>query len=125
MSDRKIVRTAQAEDIDPLATIWYAGWHEAHAHLVPAEPTGLRTLESFRARLEVALPQLRVVGPVGDPAGFCLLKGNALYQLFVSSKARGAGVAATLVADAEDRLAKNGAFPLEVWRYEKRLTTAP
>jgi GNAT superfamily N-acetyltransferase len=151
------VRTAEAEDI------WYAGWHEAHAHLVPAELTGLRTLESFRARLEAALPRVRVVGPSGDPAGFCLLKGNELYQLFVSAKARGSGVAAALVADAEIRLARggaetawlacaigneraarfyekcgwrlagtincqaetsNGVSPLEVWRYEKQLTTA-
>ena len=103
------VRTAEAADLDPLATIWHAGWHEAHAHLVPVELTGLRTLESFRGRLEAALPRVRVVGPLGDPAGFCLLKGNELYQLFVSAKARGSGVAAALVADAEDRLAEGGA----------------
>jgi ribosomal protein S18 acetylase RimI-like enzyme len=89
-----------------------------------------------------------------------LRKGDELYQLFVSAPARGSGVAAALIADAEARLAEagvetawlacaigneraarfyeksgwrrvgtminyaetsDGVFPLEVWRYEKRL----
>ncbi|HYO45285.1 MAG TPA: GNAT family N-acetyltransferase, partial [Gemmatimonadota bacterium] len=95
-----------------------------------------------------------------EPAGFCAIKGDELYQLFVSAKARGSGVAAVLLADGETRLAESGVevawlacaigneraarfyekwgwhrvgimvdeletpsgiFPLEVWRYEKRL----
>jgi GNAT superfamily N-acetyltransferase len=159
-----IVRAAEAPDIDPLARIWHAGWHEAHARLVPVELTRLRTLESFMARVAAALPNVRVVGPVADPAGFCLVKGDELYQLFVSGKARGSGAAASLVADAEDLLAAGGtetawlacaigneraarfyekcgwrlagtvisqaetsagAFPIEVWRYQKRLRPQP
>ena len=95
------------------------------------------------------------------PSGFCVLKGEELYQLFVSSEAHGSGVAAALIAEAEARLAERGVetawlacamgndraarfyeksgwrlagtfvnsaetssgpFPLEEWRYEKRLT---
>jgi GNAT superfamily N-acetyltransferase len=33
--------------------------------------------------------------------GFYLVEGNELYQLFVASEARGSGVAAALIVDAE------------------------
>jgi GNAT superfamily N-acetyltransferase len=49
-----------------------------------------------------------MVGPVGAPSGFSMLKGDELYQLFVSARARGSGVAAALIADAEERLAASG-----------------
>ena len=155
------VRSADAAEIDHLARLWYDVWHETHAPLQPPELTRLRTLESFRERLQAALPNIRVAGPLSAPVGFCVLKGEELYQLFVSPEARGSGVAAALIADAEawlaargvetawlacaignDRAARfyekrgwrlagtvvnpaetsGGPFPLEVWRYEKRLT---
>lgn len=40
--------------------------------------------------------------------GFCLVRGDELYQLFVAAEARGTGAAAALVADAEARLAVAG-----------------
>jgi GNAT superfamily N-acetyltransferase len=159
--DAMDVRAADEREIDHLATIWYDAWHDAHAQILPAELKRLRTLESFRDRLRAALPDLRVVGPLGAPVGLCIVKGDELHQLFVSAQARGSGVAAALIVDAEARLAangvttawlacaigneraarfyekcgwrrtgtivhhadtSNGTFPLEVWRYEKRLT---
>lgn len=100
------VRRAEEGEIDHLARIWYDGWHEAHARIVPAEMTRLRTIESFRGRLEAALPNLRVAGPSGEPAGFCVVQGSELYQLFASARSRGSGVAAALIADAEARIAR-------------------
>ena len=155
------LRSADSAEIDHLARLWYDGWHEAHAPLVPPELTRLRTLENFRERLHAALPNIRVAGSLGAPIGICILKGEELYQLYVSPEARGSGVAAALITDAEARLAmrgvetawlacavgngraarfyeksgwrlaamvvnsletSSGPFPLEVWRYEKRLT---
>jgi ribosomal protein S18 acetylase RimI-like enzyme len=155
------VRSADPAEIDHLARLWHDVWHETHAPLQPPELIRLRTLESFRERLQAALPSIRVAGPLGAPVGFCALKGEELYQLFVSPEARGSNVAAALIADAEARLAERGVetawlacaigndraarfyeksgwrlvatvvnpaetssgpFPLEVWRYEKRLT---
>ena len=121
----------------------------------------MRTRESLRERLIAALPIVRVAGDSGAPVGFCMVKDDELYQLFVSPAARGSGAAAALLADGEQRLAakrvdtawlacaigndraarfyekhgwrrvgtmlnyaetSNGAFPLEVWRYEKVLS---
>jgi ribosomal protein S18 acetylase RimI-like enzyme len=103
-----VVRLAEAAEIDHLAQVWYDAWQDAHAHLLPEELKRLRTRESFGERLRAALPDVRVIGPLGAPVGFCLVKGDELYQLFVSAQSRGSGAAAALVADAEARLAENG-----------------
>ena len=102
------VRAAEEAEVDHLARLWYEGWHEAHAPIVPAELTRLRTLESFRNRLQEALLSVRVVGPPGAPVGFCIVRGAELYQLFVSVPSRGSGAAAALIADAEARLSESG-----------------
>lgn len=108
MSDAINVRAADAAEIDRLSALWYDGWHEAHAPIVPVELTRLRTLQSFRDRLHAALPDIRVVGRPGAPLGFSIIKEDELYQLFVSPEARGSGVAAALIADAEARLRAAG-----------------
>src|SRR5918992_613641 len=102
------VRSAEETEIAHLAKVWYDGWQDAHAQILPAELTRLRTLESFRDRLQAAIPNVRVVGPLGEPVGFCIVKDDELYQLFVAANARGSGAAAALVADAEARLAQAG-----------------
>jgi GNAT superfamily N-acetyltransferase len=102
------VRAAHAAEIDRLAKIWFDGWQDAHARILPAELARTRTVESFRERLSATLPDVRVVGPLLAPVGFCLVKGDELYQLYVCSEARGTGVAGELLADAEGRLADAG-----------------
>ena len=103
-----LVRKAEASEIDRLAEVWYDGWQDAHAKILPGELARLRTRESFRDRLADALPNVRVVGPPGDPSGFCIVKDDELYQLFVAAHARGAGVAVALIRDAETRFAEAG-----------------
>lgn len=103
-----VVRNAEPGEIDQLAALWHEGWHESHAPIVPPELTAIRTLDNFRGRLERALPSIRVVGPPGAPLGFCIVRDDELYQLFVSAAARGSGVAAALIDDAEARLAGRG-----------------
>ena len=102
------IRAAEKAELNQLADVWYDGWRDAHARIVPAELTRLRTRESFRNRLEAALPDVRVVGPSGAPVGFCIVKGDELYQLYVSAGSRGSGLAAALIADAEARLSERG-----------------
>ena len=102
------VRSAHETEIDYLARIWYDGWRDAHERILPAQLARDRTLESFKVRLREALANVRATGPLGEPTGFCILKDDELYQLYVSERSRGAGVAAALVADAEARLVERG-----------------
>ena len=46
------VRAATDDEIDQLTRIWYDGWSDAHAQIVPAELTRGRTYDSFRKRLQ-------------------------------------------------------------------------
>ncbi|MDB4909648.1 MAG: acetyltransferase domain protein [Gemmatimonadetes bacterium] len=102
------VRRAEADEIPALARLWYDGWQDAHAAIMPEALTRARTFESFRDRLEVRLDDVRVVGREGLPLGFYMLSSDELYQLYVSAEVRGAGVAAALLADAEKRLREMG-----------------
>ena len=102
------VRAAAEPEIENLARLWHDGWHDAHGQIVPAELVGLRTVESFAERLRAALAEARVAGPLGDAVGLCIIKDDELYQLYVAAQARGTGVAAALMADAEARLSRRG-----------------
>jgi GNAT superfamily N-acetyltransferase len=102
------VRDAYEREVDQLAQMWYVAWRDGHANLLPPELIRVRTLESFRDRAEANLASFRVIGAVGAPMGLCSIKGEELYQLFVAAQARGTGAAGLLVADAEERLARNG-----------------
>lgn len=102
------VRPALPEERDALAKIWFDGWQDAHAAILPAELARIRTLESFSERLMQQIENVRVIGNVGSPLGFSMTKGDELYQLFVSANARGTGAAQKLIAEVEDRLSKEG-----------------
>jgi GNAT superfamily N-acetyltransferase len=102
------IRDATIADISRLAEIWHGAWHDAHDRIVPPELVLLRTRESFDSGLRAASTSVRVAGEVDAPLGFYALKGAELYQLFVSTSARGTGVAAALIADAETRLGQSG-----------------
>jgi hypothetical protein len=94
MTDSAVeIRDAEAGEISRLARLWYASWQDAHAKIVPVELPRLRTVERLEERLAM-LPSVRVVELSGEPAGLCAIKGDELYLLYVSAKARGSGVAA-------------------------------
>ncbi|MEZ5290030.1 MAG: GNAT family N-acetyltransferase [Vicinamibacterales bacterium] len=102
------LRLATPDDLEPLADLWHEGWRDAHAAILPADLTALRTRDSFVPRLRAALADLWVAGPPGAPLGFCMLRGDELSQLFVARHVRGAGLAARLLAAAEDDLRRRG-----------------
>ena len=108
MGDSMAVRPAEKTEVGQLAQIWFDGWKDAHLEIVPAALARLRTLESLAARMQAAISQVRVAGPRGAPVGFHLIKGEELYQFYVSAQARGTGIAAILIADAESCLRAGG-----------------
>jgi len=102
------VRDADPGDVVRLTRIWYEGWHEAHARIVPPDLTRLRTWESFRLRLLQILPGVRVIDSGDQAVGFCITRGEELYQLYLSPQSRGSGAAVALIMDAERRLQTRG-----------------
>lgn len=79
------IRSADATETQCLARIWYDGWQDAHARIVPAELGRVRTLQNFQERLQVGYANIRVAGPNLAPLGFHWLRGAELYQ-FTSPK---------------------------------------
>ncbi len=102
------VRPAREADLHALAALWHAAWHEAHGHLLPPELVAIRTLEHLTARAALARDALRVAGPEGAPLGFHLCHGAELEQFYLAPDARGSGLAAALLRDAEARIAATG-----------------
>jgi GNAT superfamily N-acetyltransferase len=98
------IRDANVSEISQLAKLWFDGWQDAHARIVPAALARLRTLPSFEERLRAAATDVRVAAVEDAPVGFYFLKGTELYQFYISANARGSGVAAVLMADAEVHL---------------------
>lgn len=102
------IRPAEDADLDPLARLWHDGWQDGHRAGLPERIRRDRTLASFRARLKEHWARLRVLGPVGDPLGFSLIKGSELDQFYLAPAARGTGLAAVLMNDAEAIMAAAG-----------------
>jgi GNAT superfamily N-acetyltransferase len=103
-----IIRAANADDFDALVELWHAGWRDAHLAIVSEALARVRTIDNFRLRLRSDLPDVRVAGAPGRPLGFHTLKGGELNQFYVAASARGTGLAAALMADAEAQLAARG-----------------
>ena len=101
-------RAMEESEIGAVARIWHDGWHDAHASLAPPGLRRARTFESFRERLAAARDATRVAGPVGAPLGMFMLKADELNQFYLARQARGSGLAAALIVDAEALLAARG-----------------
>ena len=102
------VRAAEEHEIEQLAGIWFDGLERRSCAPVPAELVRHRTLERFRERLLAAFPTSGSSARPVRPLAFAIVKDDELYQLYVSATSRGTGVAATLIDDAEARLAASG-----------------
>jgi ribosomal protein S18 acetylase RimI-like enzyme len=93
---------------DQISKIWESGWHEAHAEIVPTGLRELRTAKSFFDRTTENLSNTRIVSDGSKVLGFCMVKENELYQMYVSRIARGSGAAQALIEDAESRIIAAG-----------------
>ena len=96
------------EQAGQICSIWEAGWHEAHADIVPSDLRDLRTTGSFFDRTLENLANTRIATEGCKVLGFCMIKENELYQMYVSRFARGSGVAQALMLDAESRISAAG-----------------
>lgn len=103
-------RAATIADIPALGTLWTDGWHEAHAAIVPAGLTALRTYDSFVDRLTRDLAACRIGQIDGTIVGFHIVKDAEIYQFYVGSAMRGTGFATSLMDDAEGVLRGAGVY---------------
>jgi len=88
----------------------YRFWYHVGSKSITNEAAtalGMST-DVFGETFDSALADTFAIGPPGAPSGFYMLKGDELYQFYVAREARGSGVAAELLADAEARLADCG-----------------
>ncbi|MEV4260628.1 GNAT family N-acetyltransferase [Kribbella sp. NPDC049584] len=102
------VRPAVAGDSEVVASIWYDGWRDGHLGHVPDELVAVRTEESFgtRAAQRVADTTVALVGD--EVAGFVMVVGDEVEQVYVARDHRGSGVAGTLLTEAERQVKANG-----------------
>lgn len=91
------------------ARIWHAGWHKAHADIVPDALTQLRTYDDFVRRLGALQTETTIAMSGSDMLGFVIVLKDELYQMFVDQKAQGSGVAKILMERALKQIHENGA----------------
>jgi len=102
------IRPATAADSERIAEIWAPGWRDGHLGHVPDELIAHRSLEAFGPRIETALARTRVADVDGAVAGFTIVDGAEVDQLYVDAAHRGTGVAAQLLTDAARRIREAG-----------------
>lgn len=102
------VRRAEPSDAAVVAEIWRSGWPDGHLGNVPDKLVEVRTPEDFDKRAAEGLGRttLAVVGD--DVAGFVMVSGDEVEQVYVSGAHRGSGVAGVLLTEAERQVRAGG-----------------
>lgn len=100
------VRLADVSDdlLPQAAQIWFDGWHDAHAAIVPDDLVRLRTYPDFVRRLKDHVADTRLAVREDQVLGFVIVLKDELYQMYVAQSAQGSGVARTLMDDALARI---------------------
>ena len=91
-----------------MADIWHRGWHDAHPGHVPDGLTARRTLEAFHERAPLRVADTTVAEVDGEVAGFIMVVGDEVEQVYVDVAHRGSGLAGTLLDEAERQVAAGG-----------------
>ena len=102
------LRPAVPDDMATVAEIWHRSWHLAHAGHVPDGLTAARTLDAFHERTPARVADTTVAELDGTVVGFTMVDGDEVEQVFVDPAHHGRGVAAPLLAAAEQRVADGG-----------------
>ncbi|MEU3646773.1 GNAT family N-acetyltransferase [Lentzea sp. NPDC034063] len=102
------IRRATSDDAAAVARIWYPGWCDAHLGNVPQRLVDARPEETFEPRALEHVEHTTVATVNGEVAGFVMVIGDEVEQVYVSADHRGSGVAKALLAAAESEVAANG-----------------
>ncbi len=104
----EIIRDAAPSDAERITDIWAIGWRDGHLADAPAELVAERTRESFVPRVAASLGGTRVAEVDGVVAGFTMMHGDEIEQVYVHADHRGSGIAGRLLADAAERVREAG-----------------
>lgn len=102
------LRPATADDAEAIGAVWFHAWRDGHLGLVPEELARIRTEESFRERAAEKVADAVVAVAEGEVAGFVVVADDEVEQVFVAAEHRGTGMAARLLAAAEEQVRLNG-----------------
>lgn len=103
-----VLRPARPEDASAIAEIWYHGWRDGHLGNVPDALLAVRPRDSFDVRAADRVADTTIATVDGAIAGFVMVDGDEVDQVYVAAEHRGAGVAALLLTAAEQRVHANG-----------------
>ena len=103
-----VVRPATPDDAAAVAAIWRDGWRDGHLGLVPDALVAVRTDVSFDTRAADRVDGTTVAIVDAEVAGFVMVVGDEVEQVYVSARHRGSGVAGALLAEAERQVRANG-----------------
>ena len=103
-----LLRPGTPHDAPAVAAVWHRGWHDGHAGHVPDGLTAARTLPAFEERTAAAVEVTTVADVDGEVAGFVMVIGDEVEQVFVDREHRGTGLAGLLLAEAERQVASAG-----------------
>jgi ribosomal protein S18 acetylase RimI-like enzyme len=104
------LRPARSGDAAAIAVIWQDGWRDGHLGRVPEALVAARTPRSFRTRAarRISAAVVATTAPGGTVAGFVMVVGDEVEQVYVAADHRGSGVAGLLLAEAERLVAAGG-----------------
>ncbi len=92
---------AREGDEGRIAEIWRTGWGDGHLGNVPEALIRHRSDESFLPRARERLAKTRVARIGSNVVAFAIVNGNEVEQIYVDRAARGTGIAAAQLHDAE------------------------
>ena len=102
------LRPATPQDAETVADIWFRGWQDGHLGNVPEELVAIRTESSFHDRAAKRAGDTTVATVDGAVAGFVMVVGDEVEQVYVDAAHRGSGVAPALLTEAERQVRANG-----------------
>ncbi|MGX6604736.1 GNAT family N-acetyltransferase [Micromonosporaceae bacterium Da 78-11] len=108
MATEPELRPARPGDAAAVAAVWAQGWRDGHVGNVPDALVAARIPESFRTRAADRIADTTVAEVDGEVAGFVMVVGDEVEQVYVAAGHRGGGLATVLLAEAERLVAAAG-----------------
>ena len=102
------IRGARSSEAGRIATIWFDGWRDGHLGFVPDALVAARTEASFLRRAVDRVDGTTVLTVDEVIAGFVMVVGDEVEQVYVDSGFRGTGAARALLAEAERQVGDGG-----------------